>query len=214
MNYKKLLLFFAIMIGYLHHVHASEIFKKPHAIAMETGRLALRLIDAGDVDDIFEFTSDPAVAELTAMFTLHTTHDETEKFIKRHLESYKKQSSIPWVIVYKPHNKVVGFINLFSYIPTHCRAEIGCVISREYWGRGIAMEAGIAVLDFGFTSFGLHKIHATADPRNIQIRRTLEKCGFRYEGCLREHYYYLLEGIFCDRLVYSMLRSEFIQLYS
>lgn len=212
MNYKKIVGCFLVVIGCAHTIDATDIFKKPQNITIETERLILRLIETDDVKDIFEFTSDPEVEKLTGMFTLHTTYEETEKFIKRHLESYKKQSSIPWVIIYKPHNKVIGIINLFSYIPTHFRAEIGYVSARNYWGKGIATEAATAVLDFGFNVMGLHKIHATVDPRNLSSRHALEKCGFHYEGLLRDHYF--LKHLFCDRMVYSMLKSEFLALYA
>jgi putative acetyltransferase len=43
----------------------------------------------------------------------------------------------------------------------------------------------LAVLRFGFEELGLDLISAYCYPFNKRSQRVLEKCGFRYEGCLR-----------------------------
>ncbi len=42
---------------------------------------------------------------------------------------------------------------------------------------------------------------------NIASRGVIRKCGFTYEGTLRD--YFFTEGKYIDRLYYSMLESEF-----
>jgi len=182
-----------------------EIFK-PENLIIETERLVLRLIELEDLYDVFEFTSDPEVEKLTGMFALHTTYKETEHFIRMSLASYRIYSSISWAVICKPHNKVIGIFRLFSYVPLHRKAEVGYVLARPYWGQGIATEVLQAALKFCFGSMNLHRIYATADPRNTASYHVLKKCGFHYEGLLRDCYFF--RGAFCDRMMFSILEQE------
>jgi [ribosomal protein S5]-alanine N-acetyltransferase len=51
-------------------------------------------------------------------------------------------------------------------------------LAREYWGRGLATEAGHAFVKLGFDELGLKRIVAVADVRNAASIRVLEKLGF------------------------------------
>jgi RimJ/RimL family protein N-acetyltransferase len=48
-------------------------------------------------------------------------------------------------------------------------------------------EAASALVGFGFTHLGLHRIWATCAVDNIGSRRVLEKLGMTREAHLREH---------------------------
>lgn len=173
---------------------------------IETERLVLRLIKAGDAPDIFEFTSDAEVEKLTGMFTLHHTCKETQAFIQSCLDEYKQGLTIPWAIVYKPNNKVIGTLFISSYNPKHGNAEIEYGFSRNYWGQGFATEATQAVIAFGFNILKLHRMYATFDPRNLASGRVLEKSGFQYEGLMRD--YYFLRNEFCDRVLCAVINPD------
>ena len=54
----------------------------------------------------------------------------------------------------------------------------------------------------------LHKVQICHKSINIASRRVVEKCGFVYEGTLRDFFY--IDGQYVDRLYYSILQDEFI----
>jgi RimJ/RimL family protein N-acetyltransferase len=54
-------------------------------------------------------------------------------------------------------------------------------------GQGVAPEAARALIDWGFETFNLAKIWASADLRNERSWRVMEKLGMRREGVLRSH---------------------------
>jgi RimJ/RimL family protein N-acetyltransferase len=54
----------------------------------------------------------------------------------------------------------------------------GFYLAREYWGRGLATEAGRAFVDHGFATLGLRKIHAGMNAKNAASIRVIEKLGF------------------------------------
>ena len=51
-------------------------------------------------------------------------------------------------------------------------------LAREYWGRGLATEAGRAFVNFGFDQLRLKRIVAVAEVGNAASIRVLEKLGF------------------------------------
>ena len=66
-------------------------------------------------------------------------------------------------------------------------AEIGYFIRREFWGRGMTLEASRALIDWGFSKLALHRVWGKCDTLNPGSARVLEKLGMKREGTIREH---------------------------
>ena len=62
---------------------------------------------------------------------------------------------------------------------------LGFVLCRHAWGRGVATEAALRVVDVAFEHFGVWRVWATCAPQNQASRRVLEKVGMRHEALLR-----------------------------
>jgi [ribosomal protein S5]-alanine N-acetyltransferase len=60
-------------------------------------------------------------------------------------------------------------------------AEIGFVVGRPHWGRGLCTSAAQLIIDYGFRELGLAVVRAEVLQRNLASRRVLEKLGFRIE---------------------------------
>ena len=58
--------------------------------------------------------------------------------------------------------------------------EIGYVLGKNYWGRGLMTEALKAVLDFCFTQAGFQKVKARYASLNLASGRVMEKAGMSY----------------------------------
>jgi RimJ/RimL family protein N-acetyltransferase len=65
--------------------------------------------------------------------------------------------------------------------------EIGFILAREAWGRGIASEAVSAVIDRLFAE-GRSRVFADADTENTASILLLERLGFRRERLLRDEW--------------------------
>ena len=68
----------------------------------------------------------------------------------------------------------------------NCR-ELGYVLGQEQWGKGYMTEAAKAVLRYGFAELGLGLIAVRHHLHNQRSRRVIEKCGFHYEGTMRQY---------------------------
>ena len=59
--------------------------------------------------------------------------------------------------------------------------ELAYALMPEYWGRGIATEIALALLDIGFSSLALTTIVVLTLPDNNASRRVADKAGFVFE---------------------------------
>lgn len=84
-------------------------------------------------------------------------------------------------------------------------AEIGYWLGEEFWGRGIATEALIAVTNHAFANFDLCRIYAHVFEWNRASARVLEKAGFALEGRLRKSV--TKNGQTIDQFMYAVVRE-------
>jgi RimJ/RimL family protein N-acetyltransferase len=60
--------------------------------------------------------------------------------------------------------------------------EFGCLLASRWHGRGLATEAGRAVLADGWDRLGLERVITVMDSPNPASRRLVDKLGFRFDG--------------------------------
>ena len=174
---------------------------------LRTERLLLRPIAARDIEDIFEYASDPEVTKFVR-FVTHKTRRDTRAFLARMQQAYRKGIPV-WGIELQAENKMIGSIGFVDWLRDHRRAELGYVIHRKYWGQGITTEAVRAVVEFAFRKMDLNRIEAGTLPENVPSQRILEKVGFQYEGTLRQREH--IKGRWPDQRMYSLLREEYLR---
>jgi RimJ/RimL family protein N-acetyltransferase len=116
-----------------------------------------------------------------------------------------------FALVLRRSNELIGAIGL-RVEAQHARAELGYWVGLRYWGQGYCTEAGYAVLDYGFNTLGLARIHASHFTRNPASGRVMQKLGMRHEGSLRQHV--RKRDVFEDLEIYAILRSEFRGVYA
>ena len=87
----------------------------------------------------------------------------------------------------------------------HRSAEIGYWLGEEFWGRGIATDALIAVSDYAFSNFDICRLYAHVFEWNGASARVLEKAGYAFEGRLRKSV--TKDGETIDQLMYAMIRE-------
>ena len=59
-------------------------------------------------------------------------------------------------------------------------AELGIVIGRASWGKGLGTSAVHVVTGYAFSTLGVAEIQAEVLKRNLASRRMLEKVGFHF----------------------------------
>lgn len=153
--------------------------------ALETERLIIRAISMDDVDFLFSHMVDKEVRKFFNK-SWPVDIDGVKKFIGEAIEKNINDQAAEWVIVLKNENRVIGRI-WFGAFYTWCSAlNVGYSLDHKYWGQGITGEALRKVIEFGFEDMGLRRIEAWHDTDNIASGKVMLKCGFEFEGTLRE----------------------------
>jgi [ribosomal protein S5]-alanine N-acetyltransferase len=88
-------------------------------------------------------------------------------------------------------------------------ASIGCEVGRQWHGRGVAREAGLAIIDFGFRELQLDKIYAETIPENLAALRLCHALGLQVARELPERRNF--KGRDWTVLVLEMSRAEWLR---
>ena len=120
-------------------------------LALETARLLLRPLAAGDLDFIFQHFSDPEVGRDLVDEEPLTTRTEAQAIVDFYVSPGPKTYN-RWVIVRKLDRQAIGTCGFHRWSRQHGRAEVGYDLARAAWGQGIMTEALTAVLEHGFSS--------------------------------------------------------------
>ena len=101
----------------------------------------------------------------------------------------------------------VGLIGLLSIDQKNSKAEYYILIGDiNFKGKGIAKNASIQIIEYGFYQLGLNRIYLYTESRNKTAQKLFETIGFSKEGCLRADVF--SHGGYADRYVYSILRGD------
>ena len=172
---------------------------------LQTGRLTLREARIEDAEDVFSFKSDPAV---TAPYCTepHGSVEQARNWIRSLFKGYGAKEHVMWFITLKNEDTVIGACTLWHLDTESSCGELGYELNRSYWGKGLASEATMAVIKYGFMEMSLNRIEACPFKENAPSNRLLEKLGFTLEGHLRQGAYF--RGKFHDQSYYGLLREE------
>lgn len=80
-----------------------------------------------------------------------------------------------WIVQLRPALQACGYVQATVRGDS---AMVAYVLFRRYWGRGIAVEAVLGMLDELARAFGVRSATATVDPRNDRSVKLLRKLGF------------------------------------
>lgn len=189
--------------GYMN-VNWDHVFEVARSLVTE--RCLLRPPTIDDVPHIFKMMSDEDVTRYLGRFPM-ASEDEAVQQIQTYLTGFDEQQSVTWVICWREDGSIMGTCSLFNLLKAHFRAELGYILTPEWWGRGIMSEVVRAVIDYGFDNMHLHSIMAQIDPDNDASRRLLEKHGFVQEAYFREDFYHPVQEKFTDTAIFSLLKS-------
>jgi RimJ/RimL family protein N-acetyltransferase len=176
----------------------------PGRPSLDTARLVLRPFRSADAPLVQQYASAVEVASTTLNIPHPYDIGMAEAWIATQGPSWERKQSAVFAISDRT-SALVGAIGLQLQLE-HRRGEIGYWIGVPFWGQGYATEAALAVVQFGFESLELRRIHAAHLIRNPASARVLIKAGMRFEGCLRQHV--VKWGQSEDVGIYGILRSE------
>lgn len=171
-----------------------------------TSRLLLREQKQSDAPALFHLRTNTKVMRYIDRPRPKDVHD-SEAVIQSINENFHKGMNLIWAITLKEHpEQMIGNIGYWRTDLNNYRAEVGYMLHPDHWRQGILSEALVNVIDFGFSSIGLHSISANINPANEASRQLLLKHGFTKEAYFKEDYYF--NGKFLDSEIYGLLAGN------
>jgi ribosomal-protein-alanine N-acetyltransferase len=171
--------------------------------AVVTPRLRLR---AFTLDDVATLHAVMGRDEVLRYFPVPVapTLEKTESFIRHQLEHWATHQYGWWAIDSREDSRLIGWAGL-QFLPETNETEVAYLLDRGVWGKGLAVEAAMAGLYFGFELLGKDTIIAVVHVDNVRSVRVLDKLAMtrdrtdHYFGI--DVYHYTIDRDTFDRLL-------------
>ena len=171
----------------------------------ETARLVARRFGPRDLAPFVAMRNDPEVARYQSWDRY--AEEDGRRFLAELAQMQPGQPGwFQFALEEKATGDFLGDCGLNVSAQDGRLAQIGYTIARPHWNRGLATEAVTALTGYAFAAFPLHRISASADPRNIASCRVLEKAGFTREAHFRQSEWF--KNQWADDVVYARLRTD------
>ncbi len=148
-------------------------------VRLRSDRLVLRPWKESDLPDFYEYARVDGVGQM-AGWTPHRSLEESKAILDQFVTGRK-------CFALEYQGRVIGSVGIEEYSETNYPElaafrgrEVGYVLSKDYWGRGLVPEAVQAVLEYLFDTVNLDFVLVGHFDWNHQSQRVIEKCGFSY----------------------------------
>ena len=150
-------------------------------VVLETDRLIIREWSEMDLEDFFEYAKVEGVGQM-AGWNPHTSIQESRTILEMFIKGKKT-----FALELKENHKVIGSLGLETLslslsdeYENLIGREIGYVLSKDYWGKGLMPEAVNRVIKFCFEKENYDYLMCSHSVINSQSKRVIEKSGFRF----------------------------------
>jgi [ribosomal protein S5]-alanine N-acetyltransferase len=148
-------------------------------LRLETARLTLRPLRDEDLDELCLLLGD---RDALALWGEPLDREAARQWIERNKERYRADGFGRCAVVLYATGALVGDCGLHrTVVEDVSEVELGWIVARTYWGKGIATGAARAWRDYAFTRLGLDRIVSMITEQNIASRRVAEKLGMTVE---------------------------------
>jgi RimJ/RimL family protein N-acetyltransferase len=146
--------------------------------SLETPRLALRQFEERDWDDLHRLFGDEECVRYTIKTPL--THWQTWRMLAALIGHWSMRGFGPYAVVEKSTGKMMGPVGLW-YPGDWPEPEIKWALAREFWGKGYAAEAALAVQTMAFQTLKRDRLISLIFAGNEASKKVAGRLGGVYE---------------------------------
>lgn len=167
----------------------------------------LRLMEKRDVKYKVKWVNDPEVRR--TLFFGEISEIGTEQWL---MKVTTDNTRMDFVICENNNDIPVGFASVVNIDLKNSKAETYiCIGEKTCWGKGYGKEVKKLLMEYVFIQLGLNRLYSfnwAENKKMIQINKNL---GFKLEGVLRQDTY--SNGVYKDRVIFSMLKEDYLKAY-
>ena len=143
-------------------------------------------------------------------YALFPTPSQMPQYIQNLLkeEEQQKKTILPFIIIHKQSNKIIGTTRYLNIDYENNRLEIGHTwIAQSYRKTVINTESKLLMLQHAFEKLNCIAVEIRTDVLNTVSRKAIERLGAKQDGILRNHKI-MRNGRVRDTVCYSIIKSE------
>ena len=158
------------------------------------------------VDALASVGLEPSLWSLT--LTEVASVADMHEYVRAALAQEAGGAAMPFAIIDRASNRVVGSTRYLNVEIAHARLEIGSTWVAGPWQRtAINTEAKRLLLAYAFETLEAARVEFKTDVLNVRSRQALARIGAVEEGVLRQHMI-TSSGRTRDSVYFSILKSE------
>lgn len=136
--------------------------------------------------------------------------NSVEKYISKALEDQANGLSLPFVVIDKSNDKIIGSTRFCNVDPLNQRVEIGYTwYSKSYQKTACNTECKLLLLSYAFDCLDVIAVQFCTNWHNHTSRAAIGRLGAKQDGVLRNHQK-LPSGGYRDTVVFSIINSEWL----
>ena len=145
-------------------------------------------------------------------FSQFPNPNEIEKYIQEMLDLRLKGSILPFIIIHKASNTIVGTTRYLNIDYENHRLEIGHTWIAKSWRKTyVNSEAKFLMLQYAFEKLACIAVEIRTDVLNTVSRQAIQRLGAKQDGILR-HHKIMRDGRIRDTVCYSIIKPEWKQI--
>ena len=149
-------------------------------MTLTTRRCELRPVSSGDTAELHRLWTSPGVRRFLWDDEIIPLERAAEA-VETSLELFRTRRFGLWAVRLTGTPAIAGFAGLWPFRdPPEFELLYG--VAEPLWGRGYAVEASRAVLDYCYSSLAMPSVRASTDAANVASVRVLDKLGFARAG--------------------------------
>ncbi len=169
----------------MENLDAAPCMNATPAALSSTRRMCMTDLALGQSLDLLRLGLERRVAE----HILDAPLDTLGEIVALIEHTQRIRQSHPGLGIWHAQVARLGFIGIFSLVPSTevGEVEIGTRLLTKAWGRGYALEGGIALCEHAFTTLGLPSLIGLCTPENRSVPPLLERLGFEADGVTTQY---------------------------
>ena len=146
---------------------------------LTTARIGFSTWSTNDIHLAEILWGDPDVTRYICASGKFTAEDISAR-LEKEIHNDKAYHVQYWPIFTLSSDELIGCCGLRPYRKNEY--EIGFHLRPQFWGKGYAVEAASAAIDYAFSVLDADALFAGHNPNNAASAKVLRKLGFRYIG--------------------------------
>jgi [ribosomal protein S5]-alanine N-acetyltransferase len=170
-------------------------------------RILLRSLSLDDLGGGYvNWLNDIEVCAYNSHHVFPYNSNKAEEYIKSVMSS---RDSLVLAVVAKESQIHIGNISLQKIDWIHRNAEFAILFGeKSFWGKGLAKEASLLIIEHGFVEMNLHRIYCGTSEHNLAMQKLALSLGMSEEGRRKEALF--KHGEYADLIEYGLTKQKFI----